>query len=119
MLLTEAKAYRLSPEQMIEKIFVFTDMQFDAATNAFGYQTAYDTVKQMYADAGYTVPQIVFWNLRDTHASFPVQKNTPGVALMSGFSSEMLKMFLDDEPMTPYSMMLKAVKDYEVFVVDE
>jgi hypothetical protein len=119
MLLTEAKAYRLSPEQMIEKIFVFTDMQFDVATNAARYQTAYDAVKQMYADAGYTVPQIVFWNLRDTHTSFPVRKDTPGVALMSGFSSEMLKMFLDDEPMTPYSMMLKAVKDYEVFVVDE
>jgi hypothetical protein len=119
MLLAEAKVYRLSPEQMIKKIFVFTDMQFDAATNAGHYQIGYDAVKQMYADAGYTVPQIVFWNLRDTHSSFPVRKDTPGVALMSGFSSEMLKMFLDDETMTPYSMMLKAVKDYEVFVVDE
>jgi len=129
MLLTEAKTYRLSPEQMIKKIFVFTDMQFDVANNdgfhvaRFGtptkYQTTYEIVKQMYADAGYTIPQIVFWNLRATHTSFPVDKSAPGVALMSGFSSEMLKMFLDDEPMTPYSMMLKAVKDYEVFVVDE
>jgi hypothetical protein len=119
MILTEAKVYRLSPEQMIKKIFVFTDMQFDAATIGDRYQTAYETVKEMYANAGYTIPQIVFWNLRDTHSSFPVRKDTPGVALMSGFSSEMLKMFLDDEPMTPYSTMLKAVKDYEVFVVDE
>lgn len=119
MLLTEAKAYRLSPEQMVKKIFVFTDMQFDAATQAGRYQTAYDAVKKMYADAGYTVPQIVFWNLRDTHSSFPVRKDTPGVALMSGFSSEMLKLFLNDEEITPYTMMLKAVKDYEVFVVDE
>ena len=38
---------------------------------------------------------------------------------MSGFSSEMLKLFLDDEDITPYTMMLKAVRDYEVFVVDE
>ena len=119
MLLTEAKTYRLSPDQMIKKVFVFTDMQFDAATNAGRYQTAYDAVKQMYADAGYTVPQIVFWNLRDTNMSFPVQKDTPGVALMSGFSAEMLKMFLDDEPMTPYTMMRKAVEKYKVFVVDE
>jgi hypothetical protein len=38
---------------------------------------------------------------------------------MSGFSSEMLKLFLDDEEITPYRMMLKAVEGYEVFVVDE
>jgi hypothetical protein len=119
MLLTEAKAYRLRPEQMIKKIFVFTDMQFDAATDAQKYQTSFDTVKQMYEEAGYTIPQMVFWNLRDTHMSFPVRKDTPGVALMSGFSAEMLKMFLDNEPMTPYSMMVKAVKDYEVFPIDE
>ena len=119
MLLTEAKAYRLTPEQMIKKIFVFTDMQFDSATNAKKYQTAYDVVKEMYEEAGYTIPQIVFWNLRDTHSAFPVRKDTPGVALMSGFSAEMLKLFLDDEPITPYSMMLKAVSKYDVVVIDE
>lgn len=119
MLLTEAKAYRLKPDQMIKKIFVFTDMQFDAATNVRSYGTAFDAVKKMYDEAGYAMPQIVFWNLRDTRASFPVRKDTPGVALMSGFSAEMLKLFLDDAPMTPYSMMYRAVKDYEVVVVDE
>ena len=119
MLLAEAKRYRLSPEQMIKKVFVFTDMQFDAANDARKYQTAYDAVKAMYDEAGYKVPQLVFWNLRDTNASFPVRKDAPGVALMSGFSSEMLKLFLDDEDITPYTMMLKAVRDYEVFVVDE
>jgi hypothetical protein len=118
MLLTEAKAYRLTPEQMIKKIFVFTDMQFDTATNAQKYQSAFKVVKTMYDTAGYKVPQIIFWNLRDTKSSFPVRKDTPGVALMSGFSAEMLKLFLDDEEITPYSMMLKAIQGYEVFVVD-
>ena len=51
-------------------------------------------------------------------------KNTTlaGAALipgMSGYSAEMLKMFMDEEEMTPYSMMMKALKSYEVFVVDE
>jgi hypothetical protein len=65
------------------------------------------------------MPQLVFWNLRDSKVAFPVQKDTPGVALMSGYSAEMLKMFMSDEEMTPYSMMMKALKPYEVFVVDE
>jgi hypothetical protein len=119
MLLVEAQTYRLASEQMIKKIFVFTDMQFDTATNGITYQTSYQTVKAMYDAAGYTMPQIVFWNLRDTNSSFPVRKDTPGVALMSGFSAEMLKLFLDDEEITPYKMMLKAVMPYAIYVVDE
>uniref|UniRef100_A0A6C0GZT3 TROVE domain-containing protein n=1 Tax=viral metagenome TaxID=1070528 RepID=A0A6C0GZT3_9ZZZZ len=119
MLLAEAQTYRLASEQMIKKIFVFTDMQFDTATNGHAYQTSYQTVKAMYDAAGYTMPQIVFWNLRDTNSSFPVRKDTPGVALMSGFSAEMLKLFLDDEEITPYKMMLKAVMPYATYVVDE
>ena len=119
MLLTEGTTYGLTPEQMPKKILVFTDMQFDAATNAGRYQAAHAEVVSMYAAAGYTVPDIVFWNLRDTKVSFPVRKDTPGVALMSGFSAEMLKLLMDNAPMTPYSMMLRAVSKYEVVVVDE
>jgi len=40
---------------------------------------------------------------------------------MSGFSSEMLKCFLEDVPMTPFNMMVRAVEKYKdkVVVVDE
>ena len=119
MLLTEAKVYKLSAEQMIKKIFVFTDMQFDAATNGPSYMTGFSSIKKMYDDAGYAIPTIVFWNLRDTKVSFPVQKDTPNVALMSGFSSEMLKVFLEDGDMTPYSIMMRAVSGYKVTVIPE
>lgn len=121
MLLDEAVRYKLSPEQMIKKVFVFTDMQFDQANNAGRYGTGFNAVKALYDAAGFILPQIVFWNLRDTNCSFPVCKDTPGVALMSGFSSEMLKCFLDDIPMTPFNLMLHAVEKYKdkVVVVDE
>jgi hypothetical protein len=119
MLLTEAKTYKLSPEQMIKKIFVFSDMQFDQATDGPSYMTGFGHIKKMYEDAGYAIPTIVFWNLRDTKVSFPVQKDTPNVALMSGFSSEMLKVFLEDGDMTPESIMLRAVSGYKVTVIEE
>jgi hypothetical protein len=119
MLLREAQTYNLSPDQMIKKIFVFTDMQFNAATDPNLYMTGYDIIKKMYDDAGYTLPTIIFWNLRDTHTSFPIQKDTPNVALMSGFSSEMLKVFLEDGDYTPYGIMIRAVSSYKVTVVSE
>ena len=119
MLLAEAKMYNLMPEQMIKKVFVFTDMQFDAATNQSQYQTAYQNIQEKYTEAGYVLPQIVFWNLRSTATSFPVLKNTPGVAMVCGFSAEVLKVFLDEGEMTPYSMMLKAVSKYTATIMDE
>jgi len=118
LLLVEATTYGLTPEQMPKKIIVFTDMQFNQAHQG-EYKTAFQIISEKYSAAGYKIPQLVFWNLRDSKVAFPVQKDTPGVALMSGYSAEMLKMFMDDEEMTPYSMMMKALKPYEVFVIDE
>lgn len=118
LILDEAKKYELTSSQMIDKIIVFTDMQFNDA-NTGDYNTAFEIISKKYDEAGYKIPQIVFWNLRDSKVAFPVLKDTPGVALMSGFSPEMLKMFIDNEEISPYNIMMKALNPYKVFVVDE
>lgn len=52
-----------------------------------------------YEAAGYTLPQVVFWNLAASRIpgqkSTPVQVNEKGVALVSGFSGQLLKLFMD------------------------
>ncbi|KAB2611510.1 hypothetical protein D8674_019542 [Pyrus ussuriensis x Pyrus communis] len=73
---------KLKPEQMIRRIFVFSDMEFDQASSKGGY--------------GNAVPQIVFRNLRHS-MSTPVTITHPGVALLSGFSKNLMKLFLDNE----------------------
>ena len=49
--------------------------------------------------AGYKLPQLVFWNLEASRIggqkSTPVQFNKKGVALVSGFSGQLLKLFMD------------------------
>ena len=49
--------------------------------------------------AGYKLPQVVFWNLRASdirrQKSTPVKLNEEGVALVSGFSGHLLKLFMD------------------------
>jgi len=112
LLLNFAKMFSLSQDQMINKLFIFTDMQFDQADNSYN-STAYNNIKQKYQEAGYTLPTIIFWNLRDTKPSFPVKANTSNVALMSGFSAEMLKLFMETpDELTPYNMMMKALEKY-------
>lgn len=55
---------------MVEKLFIFTDMQFDEAVGG-QWTTTYEQICQKYAAQQTKVPQIVFWNLRATAKSFP------------------------------------------------
>jgi len=84
-------------DQMIKRIFVFSDMEFDQAS-ANSWETDYQAITRKYREKGYgsAVPQIVFWNLRDSIAT-PVPATQKGVALVSGFSKNLLKLFLDNE----------------------
>jgi hypothetical protein len=102
---------KIKPEDMIKQVFVFSDMQFDAASSAYGHQdmpkwsSSFERVKKLYANAGYEMPTLVFWNLAsgrsysydsdDGGPGKPVTAEEPGTALVSGYSQGQLKMFLD------------------------
>lgn len=111
LILTKACKNSLAPERMIETLFIFTDMQFDQAEES-NWETTYDRILQKYDVYGYTVPNIVFWNLRSSHAAFPTTKDTPGVALVSGFSAELLKVFMEGGEFTPEEMMKRTIAPY-------
>eukprot|EP00250_Pteridium_aquilinum_P011158 c19872_g1_i1 orf=204-2153(+) len=94
-LLDLALASNLPKEKMVKRLFVFSDMEFDAAS-ANPWETDYVMITKMYEAAGYgEPPEIVFWNLRDSEST-PVLSNQKGVALVSGFSKNLLKIFLDE-----------------------
>jgi Domain of unknown function (DUF2828) len=103
--------------KMVEKLFIFTDMQFDQATcEDDGWETTYSSICKMFAKENLTVPKIVFWNLRATHKSAPVTKDQVGTALISGFSSQMMKAFLDNDTVhfNPLSIMNEVLQKYEI-----
>ncbi|KAK0573857.1 hypothetical protein LWI29_014640 [Acer saccharum] len=87
----------LKPEQMIKRLFVFSDMEFDKASTK-PWETDYQAIVRKYTEKGYgsALPQIVFWNLRHSTAT-PVPRNQKGVVLLSGFSTNLLKLFFDSE----------------------
>jgi hypothetical protein len=121
LLLNFAEMNQVLPEDMVKTLFIFTDMQFDQANNSglsssglSPWKTTYQNIQELYLKSGYSVPQIVFWNLRETSASFPVKADCPGVSLVSGFSSELLKVFLNGDiaDMTPSKVMMLTVEPY-------
>ncbi|KAJ7189031.1 hypothetical protein C8R46DRAFT_935252 [Mycena filopes] len=101
LLLPLAIKHKIKPEDMIKRVFVFSDMQFDDAYGsvrnaATPWETNHDLVERRFKEAGYELPQIVYWDL-STFGTVSVQAEHKGVALMSGFSPAMLKVFMGEE----------------------
>jgi len=103
LLLPMAKKHNLKKEDMVKRLFVFSDMQFDEARsdqynrNPDGWETNHQKITKEFKAAGYDVPEIVYWNLAGRVAAKPVTKETPGVAMLSGFSGNLLKVFMENE----------------------
>ncbi|OCF40575.1 hypothetical protein I317_05585 [Kwoniella heveanensis CBS 569] len=100
MILSSAKREKLTPEQMVKKLFVFSDMQFDKASLGKFGETEHHTIQRRFEEAGYPMPETVYWNLnapRQGGTPKPVKSDVQGVSLFSGFSGSLMKFFLGQE----------------------
>ncbi|WCJ26793.1 hypothetical protein M5689_008585 [Euphorbia peplus] len=107
---------KLKEDEMIKRVFVFSDMEFDVASLR-PWETDYEAIVKKFTEKGYgnAIPQIVFWNLRDSRAT-PVPCGQKGVALVSGFSKNLLKLFMDgngDIDPVPFMEAAIAGEEYQ------
>ncbi|GMY27166.1 DUF2828 domain-containing protein [Fagus crenata] len=125
---------KLTEEQLIKRVFVFSDMEFDSAhcnsqwhsegeaTEEMkrGWETNYEVIQRKFREKGYNrVPEMVFWNLRNS-SSTPVVSSQIGVALVSGFSKNLLTLFLERSGIVnPEDVMQLAIagEEYKKLVV--
>ncbi|XP_059442110.1 uncharacterized protein LOC132174477 [Corylus avellana] len=101
-------------DQMIKRIFAFSDMEFDKAS-CNDWETDYKAIQRKFRERGYgsVVPEIVFWNLRDSKST-PVTISDKGVALVSGFSKNLMKLFFDgDGIINPADIVEAAISGEE------
>ncbi|KAI1316441.1 hypothetical protein EDD11_010004 [Mortierella claussenii] len=80
--------------------------------------TNYEVIKRRFEQAGYDLPQIVFWNLRgSSQGNKPTRASPAGVAMVSGFSGMLMKLFLDGadlaQAQAPVALMEKAIHSKE------
>lgn len=103
LLLPMAKRYNIRQEDMVKRIFIFSDMEFNCQYSRHdAFLTSYELIQKDYKEAGYEMPELVWWNmsLPNTYSdklNAPVKSDDKGVCLLSGFSASMLKTFLDGE----------------------
>lgn len=109
VILNVAVSKNLPQEEMPVRLYVISDMEFDEATET---GTNFEVVKEKYEKAGYKLPQIIFWNVAARNDTIPVRFNQDGVALISGYSVNILETILKQEELSPYSIMMKTLEPY-------
>jgi len=121
LILPMAVENKLTRDEMVKQVFVFSDMQFDSAQSSYDHpggprddwSTSYERIQKKFEEAGYLMPKLVFWNLAGGRAGYdsdskggddtapkPVTAADEGTALVSGYSQGQMKMFLDNGQFT-------------------
>lgn len=123
MLLDVAKKESTKPEDMPQRLYIFSDMEFDGAfvgdydgwgryrhTND-SMNTLLEDIAKEWAAAGYELPSVVFWNLDARQNNIPMLSGR--FSYVSGLSPVMIEQILSGKD--GYDLMLAKLmsKRYE------
>lgn len=127
LILTTAINNKMHQEDLPANILIISDMEFDScATSGNGgrwstirpTQKLFDYIAQKYAQHGYKLPRLVFWNVNSRTGTIPVKENDLGVALVSGFSVNVAKMVMSGKT-DPYECLLETLNSDRYAPVEE
>lgn len=108
LILDTAVNNKIPQEEMPETIVICSDMQYDGRRFNFN-KTLFEDIIDEYEAAGYKMPRLCFWNINDRgEKSVPLQQNDLGIILCSGFSVQIMKMFMSNK-LDPYEILLETI----------
>ena len=118
MLLHTAKKDNVSPADMPERLYIFSDMEFNYCVNTnsnenakYGYRseitedaisTELEKIAQKWTAEGYELPKVIFWNLDARQNNIPALGGR--FSYVSGFNMNMVETILSGKD--GYDLML-------------
>lgn len=120
LILGLAVKYDIPKEEMISNVLIISDMEFDKAqkfnnwftpsveTTKILDETLFEEIKEYYNEIGYDLPKLIFWNVNSRTDTIPIIENDMGVALLSGFSQNVLKMVMSTK-YNPYEILVDMI----------
>ena len=117
-ILSAAVKYNVPESDMPKRMIVISDMEFDHGTGR-GYwgvskthtfdKTTRNIIAEKYKEVGYTLPELVWWNVDARNPQYPMTKEEMGL-MVSGNSPEIMKSIIKDEIVTPEQIMMDVIK---------
>lgn len=111
LILDAALENKISDKDMPSHILIISDMEFDRGVYS-KEGTNFKGWKKAFSDAGYKLPKIIFWNVAATTFGVPVTKFDNDVAMIGGFSTNVLENILSIENYSPVNVMMEKLKGY-------
>ena len=125
LILTTAINNHMSQEDMPKNILIVSDMEFNScatcSNGGYGHrpdQRLFEVIAKKYADAGYLIPRMIFWNVNSRTGTIPVKENELGVALVSGFSVNVVKMVMSGKT-EPFECLLETLNSERYAPIEE
>lgn len=125
LILNTGSMFNVTNEQMPNTLIIISDMQFDAnppgnwsnipRRKKEALDNSVESVLKQWDDAGYTRPNIVYWNTAG-YAGSPATAYDSNVALISGFSPSILKAVFDGKDFSPMAILNRTIEKYKISI---
>lgn len=116
LILKTAVASKLKQEDMPKTILVISDMEFDQGANFD--KRLFEAISQEYEEYGYKLPKLVFWNVASRTNTIPLTENENGIALVSGYSTNIVRMVLSNK-LDAFEILKEQLMDKRYDIVEE
>lgn len=108
LILETAIKNRMSQEDLPEKLFIISDMEFNSCEGWRGTPyTTMEIIERKFNAYGYKVPKLVFWNVNSMQNNIP--KTDDGVQLVSGANPIIFENLLKGKSLDAYDLMLLEI----------
>ena len=107
LILRAAVYNKLPQKELPSKLVIVSDMEFDQCVMDAS-ETNFQRARRRFAEQGYKLPDVVFWNVASRNCQQPVTMNEQGVQLVSGVTPQLFSMIAGGN-YTPYSFMIETL----------
>lgn len=105
--------YGIPAKDMPTRLIIISDMEINAATLPYsdGQNLHADEMRELFKTYGYSVPQLIYWNVESRDNHFQTRSDTKGVMLASGSSPAVFDAVIkmEDLLITPRDAMLAVL----------
>ena len=80
-------------------------------------EVLFEEIGKKFAEHGYKLPKLVFWNVNSRTGTIPITENDNGVILLSGFSKNLMRMVMSSE-LDPYRALVAILNSDRYSIID-
>ena len=104
-------------EDLPKALVIISDLEIDYWGG--GSLTFTEETRKRFADAGYEMPKLVYWNVDSRKDTFLASKNDPNAILVSGQSASTFKNLIKGIDLSAFEIMVQTLNDprYDCVVV--